>query len=66
MARKYHGGDSMTNPDGRHAWLRLVPDKITSWDFRHIGARFPLQDAAAALRHVADRRALGKVVIDVR
>jgi hypothetical protein len=36
MARKYHGGDSMTNPDGRHAWLRLVPDKITSWDFRKI------------------------------
>jgi NADPH:quinone reductase len=32
----------------------------------HIGARFPLEDAAAALRHVADRRALGKVVIDVR
>jgi hypothetical protein len=28
------GGDSMNNPDGRHAWLRLVPDKITSWDFR--------------------------------
>jgi NADPH:quinone reductase len=32
----------------------------------HIGARFPLEDAAAALRYVADRRALGKVVIDVR
>jgi NADPH2:quinone reductase len=31
----------------------------------HIGARFPLQDAAAAVRYVADRRALGKVVIDV-
>lgn len=22
--------------DGRHAWLRLVPDKITSWDFRKL------------------------------
>jgi NADPH2:quinone reductase len=32
----------------------------------HIGARFPLEDAAAALRYVADRRALGKVVIDVQ
>jgi NADPH2:quinone reductase len=32
----------------------------------HIGGRFPLSDAAAALRYVADRRALGKVVIDVR
>jgi NADPH2:quinone reductase len=31
----------------------------------HIGARFPLADAATALRYVADRRALGKVVIDV-
>lgn len=31
----------------------------------HIGARFPLSEAAAALRYVADRRALGKVVIDI-
>jgi NADPH2:quinone reductase len=31
----------------------------------YIGARFPLADTAAALRHVADRRARGKVVIDV-
>lgn len=31
----------------------------------YIGARFPLSDTAAALRHVADRKVLGKVVIDV-
>jgi NADPH:quinone reductase len=31
----------------------------------HIGARFSLADAAAALRYVADGRAIGKVVIDV-
>jgi NADPH2:quinone reductase len=31
----------------------------------HIGARFPLADAAGALRHVADGKAVGKVVIDV-
>ncbi len=31
----------------------------------HIGARFPLSETAAALRHVADRKVLGKVVIDV-
>jgi NADPH:quinone reductase len=31
----------------------------------YIGARFPLTEAAAALRHVADRKAIGKVVIDV-
>src|SRR3984957_10049625 len=42
MARKYHGGESMTNPDGRHAWLRLVPGKITSWDFRKI-AGYPMR-----------------------
>jgi hypothetical protein len=26
----------MKDPDGRHAWLGLVPDKITSWDFRKL------------------------------
>ena len=31
----------------------------------HVGARFRLDEGAAALRYVADRRALGKVVIDV-
>jgi NADPH:quinone reductase len=33
--------------------------------FPHIGASFPLSDAAAALRYVADGRAIGKVVLDV-
>jgi NADPH:quinone reductase-like Zn-dependent oxidoreductase len=32
----------------------------------YVGARFRLEDTAAALRFVADRKALGKVVIDVR
>ena len=31
----------------------------------YIGARFPLSETAAALRHVAQRKVLGKVVIDV-
>jgi NADPH2:quinone reductase len=31
----------------------------------YIGARYPLSDTAAALRQVADRKALGKVVIEV-
>ncbi|MBJ7462796.1 MAG: NADPH:quinone oxidoreductase family protein [Mycolicibacterium sp.] len=31
----------------------------------HIGATYPLADTAAALRHVADGRAIGKVIIDV-
>jgi hypothetical protein len=29
---KYAGGTFQ--PDGRHAWLKVVPDKISSWDFR--------------------------------
>ncbi len=33
FARKYTGRDEM-HYDGRHAWLRLSPQKITSWDFR--------------------------------
>jgi Pyridoxamine 5'-phosphate oxidase len=35
MAERYLGGTMVH--DGRHAWLRLVPDKITSWDFRKLG-----------------------------
>ena len=31
---KYTGGTFFS--DGKHAWLRLVPDKIVSWDFRKI------------------------------
>lgn len=34
IADKYFGGQMIH--DGRHAWLRLVPEKITSWDFRKI------------------------------
>jgi hypothetical protein len=33
FARKYAKSDAMDH-DGRHAWLRLVPGKVTSWDFR--------------------------------
>jgi hypothetical protein len=33
MARKYYGSDTPYY-DGRHAWLRLVPEKVSSWDFR--------------------------------
>ncbi|WP_280373313.1 NADPH:quinone oxidoreductase family protein [Nocardia abscessus] len=31
----------------------------------HIGARYPLEQVASALRHVADGRAIGKVLVDV-
>ena len=35
MARKYHNKSSMDH-DHRHAWLRLRPEKIVSWDFRKL------------------------------
>jgi hypothetical protein len=34
FADKYTGGHVVI--DGRHAWLRLAPEKISSWDFRKI------------------------------
>ena len=36
-ARKYYGSDTF-HYDGRHAWLKLVPEKITSWDFRKLAS----------------------------
>jgi hypothetical protein len=33
-ADKYAGG--RVQHDGRHAWLRLTPEKLVSWDFRKI------------------------------
>lgn len=36
-AAKYSGGGEFV-ADGKHAWLRLDPDKIVSWDFRKIPA----------------------------
>jgi Pyridoxamine 5'-phosphate oxidase len=35
MAGKYFGHAGMTH-DGRHAWLRITPLKVTSWDFRKL------------------------------
>jgi nitroimidazol reductase NimA-like FMN-containing flavoprotein (pyridoxamine 5'-phosphate oxidase superfamily) len=35
-ADKYSGGRILH--DGRHAWLRITPDKIVSWDFRKLAA----------------------------
>jgi hypothetical protein len=34
FADRYTGGTVVR--DGRHAWLCLVPEKITSWDFRKL------------------------------
>lgn len=45
IADKYFGG--RMRHDGRHAWLRLVPEKITSWDFRK-SANLPAGSVTAA------------------
>ncbi|MFJ3234101.1 pyridoxamine 5'-phosphate oxidase family protein [Streptomyces sp. NPDC086787] len=37
FARKNFGLDEMPH-DGRHAWARLTPEKIVSWDFRKLGS----------------------------
>jgi hypothetical protein len=36
MAAKYPGGGDGVPHDGRHVWLRLVPEREVSWDFRKI------------------------------
>ncbi|MFJ4829130.1 pyridoxamine 5'-phosphate oxidase family protein [Streptomyces sp. NPDC088747] len=35
FARKNFGIDEMPH-DGRHAWMRLTPDAVASWDFRKL------------------------------
>lgn len=40
FAPKYFGLDRMPH-DERHAWLRLTPERITSWDFRKIPGGAP-------------------------
>ena len=35
MAAKYFDQPQMIH-DGRHAWLRIAPLKIVSWDFRKL------------------------------
>ncbi|MGW6142425.1 pyridoxamine 5'-phosphate oxidase family protein [Streptomyces sp. NPDC055140] len=37
FARKNFAMDEMVH-DGRHAWARLTPDKIASWDFRKLAS----------------------------
>ncbi|MDT5144390.1 MAG: NADPH:quinone reductase [Mycobacterium sp.] len=53
-------------PDDSARDMRELTEMFSAGVIRpYIGARFPLADTAAALRHVADRKAIGKVVIDV-
>ncbi|MEU2930317.1 pyridoxamine 5'-phosphate oxidase family protein [Streptomyces sp. NPDC007251] len=37
FARKYFGLDELPH-DGRHAWVRLTPEKTVSWDFGKLGS----------------------------
>ncbi|WP_433548651.1 pyridoxamine 5'-phosphate oxidase family protein [Streptomyces sp. CA-294286] len=37
FAAKYFHLDEMPH-DGRHAWLRLAPESVVSWDFRKLAA----------------------------
>ena len=37
FGEKYSNG--VFHADGRHAWLRLPPDKTVTWDFRKMGRR---------------------------
>ena len=53
-------------PDDAARDMRELSQMFAAGTVRpYIGARFPLAETAAALRHVADRKVLGKVVIDV-
>jgi NADPH2:quinone reductase len=55
-----HRSDEMRRNDAELQEL-FVSSRVTP----HIGATFALDDVAAALRYLADGRAIGKVVIDV-
>jgi NADPH:quinone reductase len=54
------------HPDDAARDIRELRQMFTEGRIRpYIGARFSLSDTAAALRYVAERKAIGKVVIDV-
>jgi len=55
-----HAGEQMRQ--GEQELLELLASQRV---LPHIGASFPLAEAAAALRYVSDGKAIGKVVIDV-
>ncbi|MGZ6300335.1 MAG: pyridoxamine 5'-phosphate oxidase family protein [Candidatus Limnocylindria bacterium] len=45
-AEKYAGTATFL-PDGRHAWLRLTPTRLVSWDFRKNTALRPRREASS-------------------
>jgi NADPH:quinone reductase-like Zn-dependent oxidoreductase len=50
-----------TAATSRNCWGLLADGRALP----HISATYPLAEAAAALRHVADRKAIGKVVLEI-
>jgi Pyridoxamine 5'-phosphate oxidase len=36
---KYRNPHDAIRYDGRHAWLRVTPEKLTSWDFRKLAQK---------------------------
>jgi NADPH2:quinone reductase len=50
---------------GGHTTGRLMELLSSHRVAPHIGVAFELDDVAAALRYVADRRAIGEVVLDI-
>ena len=60
-------GFATHEPEALHRNEAELRELLASGRVRpHIGATFPLAEAAAALRYVADGRAIGKVVLDAR
>lgn len=62
-----YGASAIVDPAGNRALFAQLFDWYRSGDVRpHIGGRFPLDAGADAMRTVRERRALGKIVIDVQ
>lgn len=54
------------HPDDAARDMQELDQMFASGRIRpYVGARFPLSDTATALRHVAERKAIGKVVIEL-
>ncbi len=61
------GAYALTRPElCREIGARLLPMIESGVVHPLVGARFPLEQAAAALREIDERRATGKVVLEVR
>ena len=61
-----YGVSAIVDPAGNRALFAQLFDWYREGKVRpHIGQRYPLAEGAAAIRTVGERRALGKVVIDM-